>query len=911
MSRHRQNSLNASPPSHGRGGTEKLKMSRREGMLLTVVVLLAVAICAIAFYKTGDPNFPRATGQQRRPGSQRTDELPESLSSQSKLIHRGKSFTDVNVIRTQEAGDMRLDDQAIDQVLIDSGSDTDDEQHGYDKETHQVALDDDDAVPVLASRNPYAHAQVIRSPDGNLAHGRHKAMPAASISSPVLYSSPALQTQSLPTSDPTVPVPVTVTQPVEQVSLVPTRQEDLAEQHGSPAHTQPGDPVHELEQPEPSSHFGNTSQSQPSAPAHEISAPKHLTDHALSNPETNDPSAQPVNRTSDAPVDRTVEDPKAVKKKIADKIKELQQQWHEEAVHLHDPSVAAVVSADKLHEHQSFIQDVLENGLPSDRPNPNGPSVSLHPIVRVNNLTTSEFEFRFASEFGLQPVVVSNSQNDWFSPEKFTIDELRRLIGSKPLRAQNAGCVLGRKAYDTNACHSIKESDPNLVGRMWASLKATNLTEIGVDTYDEFLTKQVELAKRGRYIYAHEISGGWLPEVEAIIRQPKYFLNNMQDLDWRPNVDISERISNTHFPSVFFGAAGSSSPLHSDARMTRFWIMQLAGKKLVRLVPPADNWRGDASDSHEFQPSLFTVDLMHPDFQEHPNMHNMIVYETILEPGDLLFIPEGWGHQALNLEWTWMISSNYIDEHNLPNLLKFVLYSKGPGEAYQEAQVDLDHFFLPINNPAKNLSNLALDEYFERLTLEYAPISDAAKEHCQILSNLEIPPDEWRDHHSKRVMTVAFETNYVALAQWLYEQGVPLENDLYGRTMLKWVMKNGMERMEFWMRSVMGVDESDKLEDIIDDEPEPKPEENQAKPTEPGLEGPQAQQAEQQPEQQETLQNEQPAQPVTEEEAQETQLDEPATLQEEQNEQREEPLTQQTEQSEELATPQGEEISRR
>lgn len=98
---------------------------------------------------------------------------------------------------------------------------------------------------------------------------------------------------------------------------------------------------------------------------------------------------------------------------------------------------------------------------------------------------------RFASEFGLQPVVISNSQNDWFSPEKFTLEELRRQIGSKPVRKQHKGCLPGKKAYDTNTCHSIKESDPDLVGRRWASLKPTNLTEIGVDTYNEFLTKQV------------------------------------------------------------------------------------------------------------------------------------------------------------------------------------------------------------------------------------------------------------------------------------------------------------------------------------------------------------------------------------------------------------------------------------
>jgi len=98
---------------------------------------------------------------------------------------------------------------------------------------------------------------------------------------------------------------------------------------------------------------------------------------------------------------------------------------------------------------------------------------------------------RFASEFGLQPVVVSNSQTDWFSPEKFSLEELRRLIGSTPVRVQSKPCEAGTKAHDTNTCHSIKESDPELVGHRWASLKPTNLTEIGVDTYDEFLTKQV------------------------------------------------------------------------------------------------------------------------------------------------------------------------------------------------------------------------------------------------------------------------------------------------------------------------------------------------------------------------------------------------------------------------------------
>ena len=108
--------------------------------------------------------------------------------------------------------------------------------------------------------------------------------------------------------------------------------------------------------------------------------------------------------------------------------------------------------------------------------------------------------------------------------------------------------------------------------------------------------------------------------------------------------------------------------------MTRFWIMALHGRKLVRLLPPSENHRAGATDADDFQPSLFTVDLMTPDPSKHPGLDGLLVYEVLLEAGDVLFIPEGWGHQALNLEWSLMISSNYVDQHNAGNALEWVHY---------------------------------------------------------------------------------------------------------------------------------------------------------------------------------------------------------------------------------------------
>lgn len=67
------------------------------------------------------------------------------------------------------------------------------------------------------------------------------------------------------------------------------------------------------------------------------------------------------------------------------------------------------------------------------------------------------------------------------------------------------------------------------------------------------------------------------------------------------------------------------------------------------MLPPSEFWRGSATDADDYSPALFSVDIIDPDFQRHPELDGMLVYEALLEAGDFLFIPSGWGHQAHNL----------------------------------------------------------------------------------------------------------------------------------------------------------------------------------------------------------------------------------------------------------------------
>lgn len=82
---------------------------------------------------------------------------------------------------------------------------------------------------------------------------------------------------------------------------------------------------------------------------------------------------------------------------------------------------------------------------------------------------------------------------------------------------------------------------------------------------------QLEEAKMGHFMYAHEISSGSIPELASKLHVPKYFVNNFNDLESAANVTIDWMIRGTHFPSIFFGAPGSSSPLHSDGTSSWPW----------------------------------------------------------------------------------------------------------------------------------------------------------------------------------------------------------------------------------------------------------------------------------------------------------------------------------------------------
>jgi hypothetical protein len=94
---------------------------------------------------------------------------------------------------------------------------------------------------------------------------------------------------------------------------------------------------------------------------------------------------------------------------------------------------------------------------------------------------------------------------------------------------------------------------------------------------------------------------------------------------------------------LWFGPAGTLTPLHCDDRNILF--VQVTGRKHVKLVAPYFIGRLD-NDDRCYSP----VRLEAIDYDRFPAMRGVPVLETVLEPGECLFIPLGWWHWVRSLE---------------------------------------------------------------------------------------------------------------------------------------------------------------------------------------------------------------------------------------------------------------------
>ncbi|MCO6486473.1 MAG: cupin-like domain-containing protein [Saprospiraceae bacterium] len=94
------------------------------------------------------------------------------------------------------------------------------------------------------------------------------------------------------------------------------------------------------------------------------------------------------------------------------------------------------------------------------------------------------------------------------------------------------------------------------------------------------------------------------------------------------------------FPFMFFGGQGSRVALHFDIDLAHVFLNQIHGRKRVVLFSPEQS---RLLYHHPFTVASY-IDVNNPDYDKYPALRKVHGFETILEPGETIFMPCGYWH---------------------------------------------------------------------------------------------------------------------------------------------------------------------------------------------------------------------------------------------------------------------------
>ncbi len=150
----------------------------------------------------------------------------------------------------------------------------------------------------------------------------------------------------------------------------------------------------------------------------------------------------------------------------------------------------------------------------------------------------------------------------------------------------------------------------------------------------------------------------------------------------------------SEFPFMFFGGAGSSVALHYDIDLAHVFLNQFHGRKRVVLFAPEESRH---LYHHPFTVASY-IDVNHPDYQAYPALEKVHGFETILEPGETLFMPAGYWHYIEYLDGGYSMSLRANESYTrraigLFNIARHYVVDKGMnklmGENWRTMKADI------------------------------------------------------------------------------------------------------------------------------------------------------------------------------------------------------------------------------
>ncbi|SEO19616.1 Cupin-like domain-containing protein [Duganella sp. CF517] len=212
-----------------------------------------------------------------------------------------------------------------------------------------------------------------------------------------------------------------------------------------------------------------------------------------------------------------------------------------------------------------------------------------------------------------QPVIITGMLEDCVARAKWTLDYLRDHLGEREVEVQ-----FGRDADPDYELNSQAHKRRMPFGEYVELVRASGRTN------DFYMTANNDESNR-----------------EALREL-------MADLP-----PLADYLNDERRGFFWFGPAGTLTPFHHD--LTNNFMIQIAGRKRVRLIAPCDIPRL-YNQRHCFTP----VDGRAIDIQRFPMMANVPVIDCVLAPGEILFLPVGWWHFVEALDITITISTTHF-----------------------------------------------------------------------------------------------------------------------------------------------------------------------------------------------------------------------------------------------------------
>lgn len=249
-------------------------------------------------------------------------------------------------------------------------------------------------------------------------------------------------------------------------------------------------------------------------------------------------------------------------------------------------------------------------------------------IRREDALTLSQSRFREQYEEPGRPVVITGVVNTWDAYRKWSPDALVAKYKDTKFHVAGYEYTLG------DYCHYL----------------------LSVQQYDD----QVMLLFDKHF-------GEKVPEMAADYETPKYFSEDL--------FSVFGKEKRPDYRWLIVGPERSGSQWHIDPNCTSAWNAVILGRKKWILFPPNVTPPGvmPSEDGSEVHAPVSVMEWFLNFYEPASEMGKSVgAIECVVGQGEMIFIPAGWWHVVLNLDFSVAVTQNYVSSSNVVDVAQWL-----------------------------------------------------------------------------------------------------------------------------------------------------------------------------------------------------------------------------------------------